>query len=189
MAEIVNFEQPHWHFDFDGTLFFTLDALCAAYKFSVNEFGGVWTTAAENSLRSGNNFKDFLPKCIRLDTSSDLEEIRNLKNRIFRESISDIRPNLELLEFVARLPNKSSIVTTASRGIVEEILDYFNVSNLFVSIVSYEDVKAPKPSPECYLKSIEMNPAALHIAIEDSAIGVESAIRAGMLVLQYHARN
>jgi HAD superfamily hydrolase (TIGR01509 family) len=187
MAEIVNFEQPHWHFDFDGTLFFTLDALCAAYRISVNEFGGVWTTVAEDSLRSGNNFQDFLPKCIWHDTFADLEGIRNLKNRIFLRRISDIRPNLELLKFAAHLPNKSSIVTTAGRGVVEEILEHYNVSNLFVSIVSYEDVKTPKPSPECYLKSIEMNPAAFHIAIEDSAIGIQSAISAGMLVFQYRA--
>ena len=189
---MVNFSSStssHWHFDFDGTLFFTLDALCTAYRLSVTNYSGIWTPAAETSLRLGNGHLDFLPLCIWNEKSPDFNDVRNLKNSIYLDNIGNIKPNTELLEFVTTLPKKSSIVTSANRIAIVKILEHFNYDSLFASIVASEDVKENKPSPEPYLKSIQMNPATLHIAVEDSEIGVRSALKAGMTVFQFRTNN
>ena len=189
MVNLSSSISPHWHFDFDGTLFFTFDALCTAYRLSVTEYSGIWTSEAETSLRSGNGYSDFLPLCSWIEKSPDFNRIRNLKNSIYLDNMGSIKPNTDLLEFVATLPKKSSIVTTANRTAIINILEHFNYDSLFASIVASEDVKENKPSPECYLKSMQLNPAILHIAVDDSEIGVRSALNAGMTVFQLRTKN
>jgi putative hydrolase of the HAD superfamily len=174
----------HWHFDFDGTLFFTHAALLSSYEESIVEYGGRFSTAAKDSLVRGESYKTFLDLCSWKDIDFDPEIIRNRKNEIYLSNIDQIRPNPSLISAAVSMFPHISIVTSSSRVLVETILTHFELGKYFKNIVASDDVIKIKPSPEPYLKSISKFPGAIHIAVEDSELGLIAAQAAGLLVLR-----
>ena len=88
----------------------------------------------------------------------------------------------------ARVP--LAIASGALRREIELILAHSGLGECFALIVSAEDVRAGKPSPEGFLRALEglrmhrLNLAAAEcLVIEDSQPGVEGARRAGMRCL------
>src|SRR5262249_43126582 len=82
----------------------------------------------------------------------------------------------------ARVP--LAIASGALRHEIELILEQAGLADCFAAIVSAEDVREGKPSPEAFLLAMERLAARLEpahcLAIEDSQPGVEAARRAGM---------
>jgi beta-phosphoglucomutase len=88
----------------------------------------------------------------------------------------------------ARVP--LAIASGALRREIELILAQCRLGECFAAIVSAEDVRAGKPSPEGFLRALEgLRMHLLHLApgdclvIEDSRPGIEGARRAGMRCL------
>jgi putative hydrolase of the HAD superfamily len=174
----------HWHFDFDGTLFFTHDALLSAYSEAIMEGGGSFSNIAKESLVRGESYKTFLNLCPWKFGKPDLEGVRARKNEIYLANIDRITPNSTLISAAINLSPNISIVTSSGRIVVEAILAHFNLSKYFSNIVGSDDVEHIKPHPEPYLRSILRFPNAKHIAVEDSELGAISASKAGLLVLK-----
>ena len=91
-------------------------------------------------------------------------------------------------EAAARVP--LAVASGALRHEIELVLAQAGLADLFAAIVSAEDVRAGKPSPESFLCALDRLRGRLPdlvpgecLVIEDSQPGVESARRAGMRCL------
>jgi sugar-phosphatase len=81
----------------------------------------------------------------------------------------------------ARVP--VGIVTTGVRQVLEEVLDAAGLAQHVAFTVTAEDVSRTKPDPEGYLVALERLggiPAADVLVFEDTPVGVEAALAAGM---------
>jgi len=77
---------------------------------------------------------------------------------------------------------KQAIASSAPRENVAVMLRALRVDHDFDAIVSAEDVTAGKPDPQVFLKAaakLQLDPDHC-IVVEDAAVGVEAARRAGM---------
>lgn len=78
----------------------------------------------------------------------------------------------------------TGLVTSSSRQVVEAVLADGRCP-VFDAVVSGDDVVAAKPAPDPYLAAVtllELGPQ-LSVAVEDSAVGVSSALAAGCAVV------
>ena len=81
-----------------------------------------------------------------------------------------------------KLGIKICIASTASKNNIYDILDYFEMKDLFDYIITGEDVKEGKPNPEVYLKALELSDCKADEAIvyEDSEVGFQAAENANI---------
>lgn len=88
----------------------------------------------------------------------------------------------ELLEFLKNDGWKTGLATSTYRKIVEFELKYHGISDYFDVTVCGDEVEHTKPSPEIYIKATKLLGVAPEdcFALEDSTVGIESAINAGM---------
>ena len=77
---------------------------------------------------------------------------------------------------------KQAIVTSAPRANADVMLRALDVSALFETVVTAEDVSHGKPDPEVFLTGAARLgvPPSRCIVVEDAAAGIEGARRAGM---------
>ena len=119
-------------------------------------------------------------------SKEDKDNIYSTKKRILNE-IFNFEIYEGILNFLKELKNlnlKLAIVTGANKEFAEKILNnYF--SNIFDIIITGNDVKNGKPSPEPYLKATKkLNIKANNlIVIENAPLGIQSAKSAGLNVL------
>lgn len=105
---------------------------------------------------------------------SVLIELANEKVEIFpktKELLVSLKKNYIL-----------SIASNSNKKFIMNILQSSNLIDFFASILTINDIKQPKPSPEIYLLSAQkmgLKPQEC-VAIEDSTFGIEAAKRAGM---------
>lgn len=72
--------------------------------------------------------------------------------------------------------------TSAPRGNIDAVFDVLDIAEFFDAVMSSEEVKAGKPSPDVFLAAAEkMNVAPERcVVVEDAPAGTEAARRAGM---------
>jgi len=77
---------------------------------------------------------------------------------------------------------RQAIASSAPKENVRVMLDVLNLDGYFDAIVSAEDVTAGKPDPQVFLAAAAKlhTPAAFAVVVEDAAVGIEAARRAGM---------
>lgn len=93
---------------------------------------------------------------------------------------------LELLERLAAAGVPLALATSSRRGPAEEKLLATGLRRHFRTVVTFDDVAAPKPAPDAYLIAAErlgVAPARC-LAFEDSETGARAAHAAGMTVVQ-----
>ena len=173
-------------FDMDGVLidardwhFEALNAALSPFGFNINKelhlskLDGLPTKVKLNYL--SDNFD--LPKSIH-------ELIFNLKQDLTSRLASyNCKPNvqhLEMLSNLKRLNIKIGVVTNSIRRTSELMLDLAGITNYVDVLVTNEDVERSKPSPEPYLKALEILNLKSEdvLVIEDSQHGIEAATKA-----------
>lgn len=173
-------------FDLDGTLIDTEAVALAAGLRAFAEFGH----AVDASFLHGLIGKDepTVATLIRA-TFPDLDEagFSQAWQRGFREDLATgipMKPGVvELLQAI-ELPK--ALVTSTRRQGAHWKLDRAGLTPHFRTIVTFDDVTAPKPAPAPYLLAAER----LHVdptrclVFEDSDVGAEAAHRAGCIVVQ-----
>lgn len=90
---------------------------------------------------------------------------------------------VELLEM---LKHPLGLVTSTGRQGAHHKLDLAGIAHHFRTVVTFDDVRHPKPAPEPYLLAAErlgVDPARC-LVFEDSDVGAEAAHRAGCVVVQ-----
>jgi HAD superfamily hydrolase (TIGR01509 family) len=76
------------------------------------------------------------------------------------------------------------VVTSSNRREVEPVLEAAGIRDCFDVLVCGNDVRAQKPSPEPYLKAVQLLGTSSALAVEDSDAGLESAQAAGIEVIR-----
>jgi HAD superfamily hydrolase (TIGR01509 family) len=121
---------------------------------------------------------------------ADVDPIFDLKQKLTQERLGDfVQPSAQKRELLEELRSRGFRIACASNAIrwsLDESLRLLGVRDLFEVILSNEDVSAPKPSPEIYLKTMAVLGVGPKntLIVEDSPHGLAAARGSGAHVLQ-----
>ncbi|MCM1326118.1 MAG: HAD family phosphatase [Bacteroidales bacterium] len=171
--------------DLDGTLFDTREVNYRAYQEAIMYYGFEIDYQYYCDFCNGRHYLNFLPQ-ITTEDRKILSDMHQRKTVAYFKYIQYARVNRQLVELltVCRRSCKIALVTTASKKNTIEILNYFNLTDLFDLILTHEDIGKDKPDPEGYLlamKTFNANPNEC-LVFEDSDIGIEAAEKSGVAV-------
>ena len=120
-------------------------------------------------------------------TPERIRQVGDAKEAEYRRlaTVYGLTPLPGAADWVRRLHSRGwrqAIASSAPRQNVEVMLRALGVDDGFDAIVSAEDVSAGKPDPEVFLTAAERVavPPSGCIVVEDAAVGVEAARRAGI---------
>ena len=193
-------------FDMDGTLIDSVGVWNKTDEILINQLVGNQEVRVENVQQMRDSilaqcksddiyleYCDYLRK--KYNSSMTAEDILALRWQISDEYIKqqiDYKPNAErLLYLLKRKGYTLALATTttniqldAYRNINQNIKQKADIDKTFDIVLSKEDVKDKKPSPEVHnriLQSLNVTPSECLI-IEDSLIGVQAGVNAGIEV-------
>jgi beta-phosphoglucomutase len=175
-------------FDMDGVVVHTMPHHVEAWLYAFKE-KGFDHTELEFYLREGmpgrKTILDVFHSCQIPVSDEDVEEIYVSKRNYFKENANYIFINetLSLLEYLNKKDIPISLVTGSRREFVVEVLEKLPVK--FNTVITGDDVKEGKPSPEPYMKAMRnFNFAPSEwLIIENAPLGIESAKQAGAFCL------
>ena len=176
-------------FDMDGVIVNSVDSLYNVYLNFLKGFG-IAGNKEEFYLLNGPRIKEivfYLKKKYRL--SEDYESLL----KIYKNNIQDIYSRIlliESIEDVLKLLKKKgfkvALASSATKENIDLVLKKFELKQYFDFIVSGDDVKEAKPSPQIYLKVKEYFKDYEYYVFEDSKNGIESASAAGLKVVFFN---
>ncbi len=182
-------------FDMYGTLFDTVNVNYKAYSKAIEECGFYADIDYKyySEYCNGNSYKYFLHKLIPTITEEEMQKVHKLKKQFYADYLSDARINQHLFSLIELIKKeyKIAMVTTASRENVDDILDNFDVEDVFDFILTQEDVKRPKPDSEGFLMAMEKAGVTGEdtLIFEDSDIGIEAAMKSGANYIRAYGYN
>lgn len=175
-------------FDMDGVLVDSMPYHADAWKIVFGEIG-INIRREDIYDIEGSNHEGIIrlvfEKAGRNPEPEDFKELARKKREIFLR-INKVTVFDGIHECLNFLKNKCllGVVSGSDKAVVFELLERF-FPNTFDAIVTGNDVKQGKPSPEPYLKVVEMLNIEKDecIVVENAPLGVESAKRAGLYCL------
>lgn len=174
-------------FDLDGTLFDTNRVNWMAYNQALKKYNKEISYDYFHENCNGRHFRDFLPGIFPCEEKV-LMEIHQEKKKNYKEYISEARPNAHLFEILNAMKDKYhvALVTTASRENTSDILTYFHCTELFDLVITAEQCKERKPSPEGFLMAMDYFRVSSSntVIFEDSDVGIEAARLSGASVIK-----
>lgn len=178
-------------FDLDGVIVESEHAHITAEKQTMLKHG-VHITSQELHKYTGTTARLMFTELIRkYNLNTTFEEIFTEKEEImFRLLKEDTRPTEGVIDLLHKLKQRNirlAIASSSHRRLVDYVLERLNIKTMFDSIMSAEDVVHSKPDPEIFLKSaraLNVSPSEC-LVVEDAALGVEAAKRAGMKCVGY----
>lgn len=169
--------------DFDGTLVDTFEANYCAYR---DAFLGLDIVLDKETYREcfGLRFDEFM-NYLGINKSEIKSKIRELKKSIYPKYFDKIVLNKTLLDFLVHSHDseiKVVIASTARKDNLLNVLNYFQIIDIFDLILTGEDVQQGKPHPDIYLKALRLTdtPSNQALVFEDTEIGRIAAERAGI---------
>lgn len=176
-------------FDFDGTIADTFhlheqafNETLAGYpvQFRYHDFAGMSTKEAMARL--------FLHNQIELDEAEKLRLVKEKQqraNRLYKESVDFIPGAKAFIEALAAQQFKMYVASSGSKMNVTAGLQALGVFELFLDVVTADDVTKAKPDPEIFQSVLIRNnlEAAAAVVIEDAVSGIRSAAAAGIDVI------
>lgn len=173
-------------FDFDGLMFDTESFYMAALDKVVSHYGKTMNPqAVRNQMGiSGKRMIEVLREDLNITDS--LENLMLVVRRYFDEidqALIEPMPGLiELTEYLKSQKIQLAICSSNRTRTIKRLLKLNAMENSFSVIVSADDVENRKPDPEPYLKTLEKMGLKAEdcLALEDSSVGVEAAIAAGL---------
>lgn len=172
-------------FDLDGTLFNTTHVNYRAYYSAMQMCGYDSQITFEYfcTYCNGRHYKKFIPDIIPHITNDELEKIHQYKQQLYTKYLRYAKKNDHLISMIRliRADYVTAVATTASRINTMQILNFFSVVDLFDFFITQEDVEEKKPSPECYLKAMEIAGVdrTKTVIFEDSKEGFSAAEASG----------
>lgn len=168
--------------DLDGTLFDTKDVNYHAYKEAIAPYGYDMDYKYYCEFCNGRHYLDFLPQITTIDKDI-LTAMHKAKKEAYKNHLDKAVVNQGLIDIIRRMKGeyKTAIVTTASKKNCYDILQQFDLIDLFDLILTHDDIEKSKPDPEGFLKAMKHFGAKPKdtIIFEDSAVGLEAAERSG----------
>ncbi len=176
-------------FDLDGTLVNSMPTHFKSWCIALAEQGapGVFPEDVFYAM-GGRATEDIVAELNdELGLHLDPDAVANSKRTAFLNLLPEVQPVAPVIEFVRK--NKGvvpmAIATGGTRAVAEATLEALQISDLFDTLVTADDVSAGKPDPETFLKAahaIGVLPEEC-VAFEDATPGILSAQAAGMQVI------
>lgn len=169
--------------DFDGTLASTADAHTKAYVLALQESG---ITMSEEEYRSrffGVRCSEFL-RAIGVTDKEEMERIRLRKIELYPTLFESVKLNEPLWNFAQDFRAKGGkvwICSTGQRDNIDNAMRYLGIEGMVDGILTSNDVVESKPSPEAFLKAMEIEGVtpAETLIFEDSTVGLQAAEASG----------
>jgi HAD superfamily hydrolase (TIGR01509 family) len=173
-------------FDFDGVVVNSIQPLRNVYKDFLSEFGITGTETEFQSL-NGPAITDIVAY---LKEKYEISEgysnlLKNYKARL-KKAYKEVPLVDHALSTLQNLMDRGvdlALVTSSIRTEVDVCLCKYGLERTFKHIVTGDDVKNAKPSPDLYLDIIDKFPDHMIWAIEDSENGIKAAKDAGLNVI------
>jgi HAD superfamily hydrolase (TIGR01509 family) len=168
-------------FDLDGVLVDSVDAWLAALNAAMKISGYELITK-----------KEFINKCWGFDLNSTVSKIGLDKkivaicNKSYEDHIDKVKLMPEVKETLEELINfKKAVITNTPRDRTIQVMDKLNLRNYFSTIVTSDDVKSAKPSPEIIFKACKNLKVKTNevVAIGDTLSDVKAGKAAGCKVI------
>ena len=173
-------------FDFDGTIANTSALHAQAFSDILNPLGIPVDYQAIAGLRTTEAILRCFQACT-MDSPdpSDLQVLVSLKQKRVRDLISiflEPLPNIDAFISWASSRYILALVTSGSKNTVSLAMNKLGYSRLFRMEVYAEDVAEGKPSPEGFLRVLQVHRILREDAIvfEDSEVGFKAARSAGI---------
>lgn len=173
-------------FDLDGTLVNTVPIWNDAMYLVAQNLGLQWQGFGEMLgyplTDVWDNFLFYSDAGIKLPLKDLVAQTQQKFLEILNDYDLDVRDGFWQLacELKEERGMKLGLVTNSSKAIVQAVLPLLGISATFDLVVTSEDIKSPKPSPESYIyaaKMLGVLPTEI-LAFEDSPAGAISARKA-----------
>ena len=178
-------------FDFDGVLLDSIEAHEQAFRQAFDNF----EIQHKNFYYiTGRSSKSLVQEFLHGNNIFDVKLIKTIveeKQKIVRARIEETLPIFENeIEVLTSLRKKFklTIVSSSTNYLIKKFLLKYNLENVFSRVISNENTSNSKPNPEPYLLALNINKVESinSIAIEDSEMGINSAIEAGLKVIKFN---
>ena len=178
-------------FDMDGTIIDSEPYWMTAERELVESFGGTWSEEQGYALvGSGLWNSASLLKAAGVDLELD-DIVHRLSDRVLAQIEEAVpwRPGVrQLFHGLLEADIPCALVTMSLRKnavALAQAVEKELGKPVFQAIVAGDDVEAPKPNPEAYLKGASALEMDIHttVALEDSAFGAASAFSAGAITI------
>jgi HAD superfamily hydrolase (TIGR01509 family) len=175
--------------DCDGTLVDTMGPFYVADLQTCEEFGMTMTLTQFYDLAGVPIREIFAILAKEQNVQPDLDAMA-ARCKALADALMKDGPNLiePVIEIARRAHSKGVPIAVASSGVKPTVTGHLRghgVLDMFQAVVTCEDVKQGKPAPDLYLLAAEklgVDPTRC-VAYEDAELGMESARRAGMTVV------
>ena len=169
--------------DFDGTLASTEDANMGAYVLALREEDIELDTEEYRRRYFGMRCPEFLRE-LGITDENDIDRIRRRKIELYPTLFDSVHLNEPLWNFAQDFRaqgGKVWIVSTGQKENIENVLRYLDIMDKVDGILTSSDVREPKPSPEAFLKAMEIEGVtpAETLIFEDSPVGIAAAKASG----------
>ena len=181
-------------FDLDGVLVDTRKLHFDSLKVSLQSVG------IDLDVDYHSNTLDGLPTYKKLEiigaqyhlSKDQIDHVMQEKQRntlaLLKDAISPNSEHHKIFEWLKKENIKCAVCSNSKRSTLDYILDSLGIDGHLDLNLSNEDVKNPKPSPDIYIKAMELLKveSSNTLIIEDSPFGVESALASGAKLQRIH---
>lgn len=169
--------------DFDGTLADTRQANARAYIEALGEVGIILSEEEYLERYFGVRCMEFM-RSVGIASDEEIARLRRRKIELYPRHFGSVVLNTPLWEWcrmMRRMGSKVWIVSTGHIDNIRNVMRYLKLEEGIDGIISGDDVQQPKPSPECFLRAMEIEGVTPEetIIFEDSQVGLEAARRSG----------
>jgi HAD superfamily hydrolase (TIGR01509 family) len=149
---------------------------------------GIPITHEQFLVTFGQRNDSILPRWLGADAAQDrIQRVGDAKEELYRKLVreSGLAPLPGAAEWVRRLQKENwrqAVASSAPRANLDVVLEVIGLADYFEALASAEDVTRGKPDPQVFLTAASRlnTPPSQCIVVEDAAMGVEAARRAGM---------
>jgi len=171
-------------FDFDGTIVDSCEAHIESFKRALSKFG---LTVEDREIYRGfgKPARQILLEILPQQARAHVDELVKEKRIQFIETSLEVRVFdgvEETLRYLKQRGIATALATSADRPSVLRVLSRFGLEGYFDVILSAEDVKAAKPSPDIFILAAERLAVETQecLVVGDSVFDVIAAREAGI---------
>jgi len=176
-------------FDLDGTLVDSepiAERSWAAVLANYDYVPSAGDVAATRGLSSSDTAL-YLARAANIDPDIDLvAAVDAVRVDLLDAELEAFRDAVEAVRELAGRGVPLAVATSSSRRLLDTELRLTDLGRYFTVTVSVDDVRLGKPAPDIYLEAasrLNVDPA-LCLAVEDTDLGADAAVAAGMRVIQ-----
>lgn len=169
--------------DFDGTLATTEEANMRAYLLALQEEGIELSIEKYKSEYFGMRCPEFL-RTIGITDEVQSDRVRRRKIELYPTLFDSVHLNEPLWNFVQDFRaqgGKVWIVSTSQKENITNAMRHLGIEDKVDGLLTSNDALEPKPSPEAFLKAMEIEGVtpAETLIFEDSVVGIAAAKASG----------